>query len=311
MKKTEHFIFLGSKNLGLAIFKKVYEISNKNWSIVHPNDSSDSRSDLENFRDYAEKNGIPFFIANNGKEAQKIIEKINPNIGLVCGWYWLIKEETLEAIPGGLWGIHNSLLPKYRGGSPLVWSIINGEKTVGSSVFKLTKGMDEGDILHQVEIHLSPEHDIQYALQEIEKKLLETLPEQWNALVMGKAVLKLQNQHEATYCGSRTPLDGHIDWSWSAERVHNFVRAQTTPYPGAFTYSEGQKTIIRKTRALSEVYFGTPGQIIFITSEGIIISCGGNTALCVIDVEIGHNIEKASHLFKSVKQRFVKSDPLQ
>jgi methionyl-tRNA formyltransferase len=296
-------VFLGSKKLGLEILSRIYQDSTAEWVVIHPDDSDDPRSNLDEFLTFTKEKNIPFYLVSNNRDAQNILLEIKPQLGLVCGWYWLISDAILETIPGGLWGIHNSLLPKYRGGSPLVWSIINGEQIVGSSVFKLTKGMDDGDILHQVEVFLESESNIQYALSEIEKKLLDTLPEKWNLLLARKAILTAQNHQEATYCGSRIPSDGQIDWSWCSERIHNFVRAQSAPYPGAFTFENDRKIIIEKTKVHNGIYYGSPGQIFIKNGGVVIVACGGNTALEVMEVEVDEKMIGAASAFKSSKQR--------
>lgn len=113
-----------------------------------------------------------------------MLNDIGPDVGFVCGWYWLIDRETLDLVPNGLWGVHNSLLPKYRGGAPLVWSILNGDSHVGSSVFKISEGMDDGEILHQVKVKVLPDDNVGSLLEKIEQELIENLPKKWTDLVL-------------------------------------------------------------------------------------------------------------------------------
>lgn len=296
-------VFLGSKQLGLEIFSKIYHCAPNDWIIIHPDDSEGPRSCLEDFRRFAKKEGVPFFLVSNNKEAQEVLCAIQPDIGLVCGWYWIIREDVIDAVGRGLWGVHNSLLPKYRGGSPLVWSIINGDKEVGASVFRLTKGMDDGEILYQARVFLEESRDINYALSEIEKCLLRGLPEKWKDLISGEAILMQQNHQDATFCAARTASDGAIEWAWPAEQIHNFIRAQAFPYPGAFFFMEGEKISIQKSRVFDGVYYGTPGQVAFVSGHEVIVSCGEATALVIEEVELDGRREKASKILRSVKIR--------
>lgn len=301
-------VFLGSKQLGLEIFSKIYHCAPNDWIIIHPDDSDDSRSCLEDFRQFAEKEDVPFFLVSSNKEAQDILCDIRPEIGLVCGWYWLIKEEIIDAFGRGLWGVHNSLLPKYRGGSPLVWSIINGDNEVGASVFRLTKGMDDGEVLHQIRISLNEDGDVSYALSEIEKELLRSLPIKWADLISGNAVLMQQKHQDATFCASRSASDGAIEWGWPAKKIHNFIRAQAFPYPGAFFFLAEKKISIQKARVFDGVCYGTPGQVAFVSGDEVIVSCGEASALVIMEVESDGKRERASNLLRSVRIR-LKNQP--
>ena len=166
MKKIERVLFIGSKQLGLDCLKTIYSQSKETLvGVLTFDDTSDGRSKFNDFIDFCSTNEIPMFIAKNKTESEKIVKKQHPDICIVVGWYWLFSNEILSEVPNGLLGIHNSLLPKYRGGAPLVWSIINGEKNIGFSMFTLTEGMDEGDIWFQYKIELKQEDDINTILK--------------------------------------------------------------------------------------------------------------------------------------------------
>jgi methionyl-tRNA formyltransferase len=156
----------------------------------------------------------------------------------------LIDQDLIEFPKKYAINIHGSLLPKYRGRTPHVWAIINNEKKTGISAHLIDIECDAGDLIEQVEVEI--EHSdtgasilqkyeilywplVQKTLRKIQEEVLITTP---------------QNHTKATYFGKRTPDDGKIDWSWQKERIFNWVRAQAHPYPGAFTYLNGEKLII-------------------------------------------------------------------
>src|SRR3546814_7145236 len=93
-------------------------------------------------------------IARKRTEVNAMSTDLAPAALFACGWYWLLSGEHLDKVPLGCFGVHNSLLPKYRGWAPLVWSIINGDREVGVSVFKFSTGVDDGDLLLQVPVPL-------------------------------------------------------------------------------------------------------------------------------------------------------------
>jgi methionyl-tRNA formyltransferase len=300
-----HAVFLGSKSLGLNILKSLYShSSNIKWTIIHPNDSDDTRSNLIDFQNFARLCDLDILISSSSAATKQILSDFKFDIGFVCGWYSLLDSEALSFVPNGLWGIHNSLLPKYRGGSPLVWSIMNGDAFVGSSVFKLTEGMDTGDILLQVEVENKITDDIQSLLNKIENKLLTELPNKWISLINGEAHLYTQMEDNATYCGQRTEEDGLIKWDKPAAEIHNFIKAQSPPYPCAYSFLLDKKILFLKSIPSALIYDGTPGQILRRTNTSVLVSCGNRTALEILEISANGKPSIPTTFIRSIKQRF-------
>ncbi|RQO54544.1 hypothetical protein DBV14_12920 [Variovorax sp. KBW07] len=300
-------VFIGSKSLGLAIFECLYaETPGLQWTVVHPDDRSDARSNLGDFSAFASKHGIEFFVPSTPIEAREMLAAIKPDIGLVCGWYWLLDAATLDSIPRGLWGMHNSLLPKYRGNAPLVWSIINGDKTVGSTVFRLAEGMDSGEVLCQVELQLGESDTVGEVLEAIQRALVQELPARWTALLAGRAELSTQDESMATYCGSRQEADGLVSWGKTASEIHDFIRAQAPPYPAAFSFLRSQKVRLLRSSVFRGTYFGTPGQVLRRLDESVLVACGGNTAIELLRVSTDSCGESVTvtQILGSMKDRF-------
>jgi len=296
--------FLGSKALGLAVLTAVHSASNEhNWRIIHPLDDDDERSCWGDFAKFARKHNLEILNASSQAVADKMIQDYKPDAILVCGWYWLISPPILQVPPLGVFGIHNSLLPKYRGGSPLVWSIINGDNVVGATVFRFTEGMDDGPILYQVKVPLCIDDNISVALSGINNKLSETFPTQWSSYLRGEAVMTPQDESLATYCGQRVPEDGQIDWLKPAKSIHDFIRAQTRPYPGAYCYVNEQKVTIWTTEIDHRTYQGVPGQVLLRASDYVVIACGQRTAVKILDVSIDNAPYRVREVFRSVKLR--------
>lgn len=215
--------FLASKALGLKLLRG---IDLDGALVLHPDDRTDSRSVWPEF----EKLGAR--MVTRKAEADEALRAFQPEIVFVCGWYWLIPDDVRAIAQRGFFGIHNSLLPKYRGGAPLVWAIINGEEEVGSSLFRLDGGVDDGPLAHQVRIDLSRSDDIASATARIEAEWEAAFPTIWARLCDGTQPLRTQ-VGEPTRFPNRKPADGEIDWSLPAAKVHDFIRAQSAPYPGA------------------------------------------------------------------------------
>lgn len=301
---SKNALFIGSKTLGLEILKALLNSSPETiWTIVHPDDQDDPRSCLPAWREFATARKLPFVVARNSSDLAMAIDTFKPDVGLVCGWYRIVDAVLLAKFPLGLWGIHNSLLPRYRGGSPLVWSIIRGDHFVGSSVFKFDEGADSGPLLLQVSVENEPSLNISEVINRIQNALIEQLPEVWGQLLQGTASYSIQNEIHATYSGQRIPSDGEIDWRNSAEQIHNFVRAQEYPYPGAFSYLNGKLLFLSETGVLPGVYIGTPGQVLRRSPDHVIIACGNDSGMFVKSVNLDGNKCLAAKILTSINCR--------
>lgn len=293
--------FLGSKEFGLSIFESIFSLNNNiNWTIYYPNLIDEDIDDKGSFLTFSINNGCTFKCTSDPLEIEVDIKKLSPVIGIVCGWYRVLPSGFLNLFPLGLWGIHNSLLPKYRGGSPLVWSIIDGQKNVGSTVFKLTEGVDDGDILTQINIPLEFDDYVSDVLEKLKYELRLVLPNLFRKLLNGERVeLTPQNSGMATYCAQRTEFDGEISWKYLALEVYNFIRAQAKPYPGAFFYVNGIKTFVLEAAISSKIIRATPGQVVLRSNGYVYISCGRSTVLELRKLSIDGVAYNASKILTS------------
>jgi len=304
MNKINRVLFIGSKQLGLRVLKLMYSLSPKTLiGILTIDDSDDTRSVFADFQQFSNQNELVLHVAKNRKESEKMILELKPDLCFVVGWYWLIGNNALDSVPFGFIGIHNSLLPKYRGGSPLIWPIINNEEKVGFSFFSFTQGMDEGDIWAQGSVSVEEQDYISDILKKLEGKIIRVLQEKYLQILDGE-VTPIEQEHElATYCAQRFPNDGNINWHKSALDVYNFIRAQSDPYPGAFTYFNAQELKIWRARVFDRPYYGTPGQVARIASDGVYVICGDHRAVVIEEVEIGGKRGNAKEFIKSIKGR--------
>ncbi|WP_185096851.1 methionyl-tRNA formyltransferase [Roseivirga seohaensis] len=195
--------------------------------------------------DYAELNQLDSFIGNprNGKASGFIANK-EIDVLLSVNYLFLIEEDLIHWPKTAAINLHGSLLPKYRGRTPHVWAIINNDRNTGVTAHLITKGCDEGAIILQREIMIDPEDTGASVLAKYEEVYPELVIEVLNRIAKGEMETIEQDESLATYFGKRTPEDGEINWNWQKERIKNWVRAQSYPYPGAFTWLDDQKVII-------------------------------------------------------------------
>jgi methionyl-tRNA formyltransferase len=219
------------------------------------------------FEDLSVKFRVPLTYIN-GRMTDPAIEdemrRLNPDLILVIGWYYLVPRSLRQLAVRGALGLHASLLPRFRGGAPLVWAMINGETQTGVSLFHLEDGVDEGDVIAQKSFPIARDDDISDVIHKTQTCSVELIRKYIPLFAEGHAPRIRQDASFATVMPQRKPEDGKINWAvQSADEVYNWVRAQTRPYPGAFSYFGTEKLIIWKCRLRgSEPFAGHPGEIV-------------------------------------------------
>lgn len=192
---------------------------------------------------------IQYFIGNprNGNTNTFIANK-QIDLIISVNYLYIIDKDLIDLPKILAFNIHGSLLPKYRGRTPHVWSIINNEKYVGITAHIIDEGCDTGDVIDQIKIKIT-KNDTGYSILKKYHQLYLPLIESVIYKIKNNTVALLkQNDKEATYFGRRTPDDGKINWNWQKERIYNWVRAQSNPYPGAFSFYQGNKLIIDRIK---------------------------------------------------------------
>ena len=233
--------------------------------------------------DLAVHHSIPVIKCNKIIDGGSIVERIRdiaPDILVVSSYRNILGDHVLDLAKLGAINLHMAPLPKYRGAHPENWALINGENQMGYTVHYLDEGIDTGDIIAQDSVSILDEDDIlslTFKLAAVAPKLLIKVLEDMQAGIINRVS---QDERQATYYPPRKPSDGYIDWSSLDTYIYNLVRGLTRPYPGAFTYLQGAKFIVWRTRLSPD---GTdesaPGTIISSTSAGVLVSTGGNAIL--------------------------------
>jgi len=202
-----------------------------------------------NFADLAEtakKYNIPCYTVDAKKgrtlsSYSEVIRRIRPDIILVLGWYYIVPKSIRELAVQGACGIHASLLPEYAGGSPLVWAMIRGESKTGITVFRLEDGVDDGDIFAQEEIEISISDTIGTLYDKVTEASKKMLVAELRKIESNTHKLIPQDKTRIRPFPIRTPKDGLINWNLNDLELYNFVRAQTKPYPCAYSFLESTK----------------------------------------------------------------------
>lgn len=196
--------------------------------------------------DFVTTKNIPFFIGNprNGK-LSNFIGNITSELLLSINYLFLVENDLIKKFKFPI-NLHGSLLPKYRGRTPHVWAIINNEIETGITAHFINSQCDTGDIVWQESIKIEA-NDTGFSILEKYVKIYPKIVKEIINLYATDNIKRIkQDNGIATIYGKRSPEDGQINWDWQKERIKNWVRAQSFPYPGAFSLYEDKKIIIDK-----------------------------------------------------------------
>lgn len=186
--------------------------------------------------------GIPVLqYAKVSREGLDDIRALQPDI-IVTAAFGQILSDTFLAIPiFAVLNVHASLLPKYRGSSPIQWSIINGDEKTGITIMKTVKAVDAGDVLLEKETEIGKKETAGELFDRLAILGGEAIVEAISLVECGKATFTPQDASKVTHCSMINKGDGLVDFSKSAKEIDCFVRGMT-PWPSAYTHI-GEKTL--------------------------------------------------------------------
>lgn len=247
---------------------------------------------------FAEKSNIPYTTTNPRKISNfNFIKEIrNPWI-LSINYLYVLPPGMIDAVQGKALNIHGSLLPKYRGRTPHVWAIINGEKECGITVHFIAPDVDAGDIVLQVRVPISGDDTGGCLLKKYEQRYPGLIKDVLEKISNENIEAVPQNHGKATYFPKRTPEDGLTVWSWQKERIINWVRALTKPYPGAFNFVNGKQITLWRCGE-SDVGFNSEmpnGLVVSVSPKSVLVKCP-NAVLEVFEYEYDGEINPGDTL---------------
>lgn len=196
-----------------------------------------------------------------------------PEVCAVVAYGRLLKEPILRVPKKGFLNVHPSLLPRYRGPSPIQTAILNGDTETGVTIIRLTLEMDAGDILLQEKTPILPEDtaaSLSDRLAQIGAALLVRALELVGA---DRAVFKPQDESKAVYCPLFEKEDGRIDWTKPAQAIHNLVRA-AVPWPVAHSPLKGEMLRVYQTEVIDERADAAPGTVTKVEKARICVATG-------------------------------------
>jgi methionyl-tRNA formyltransferase len=238
------------------------------------------------------------------KLAREVFERdlasLGADIGVVAAYGKILPDWLLAAMPRGLINVHASLLPRYRGASPIHRAVINGDHETGVTIMRVVKALDAGPTFSTVRVPIGPDDTTTIVEAALATKGADLLLDTLAAIEAGTAVETPQDDSQATYAPKLTKAEAIVDWQRSAPRIHNQIRG-LWPWPHASTTLGNTRVILLRSRLSSLDHDAEPGTIIRASViDGVHVACGTSTALELLEVQLeGKRVVQARELLAS------------
>ena len=280
-------VFFGTPDFAVPSLKKLYESRHTIEAVVTTPDRERGRGRKVTFtpvKQFAVDNNIPVFQPERLKDENFIsaIREIRGDLFVVVA-YRILPPEIFQLPPKGVFNLHGSLLPKYRGAAPIQWSIINGDTETGLTTFFLEQKVDTGNTILQEKISIENGDDLGTMHDKMMELGADLVLKTVDLIEQGHVTTTPQDDSIVSPAPKITKETCHIDWNKPAQQLHNLVRG-LSPYPAAFFTHDEKNYKVYKTKLVTifqpdNLQLGnlkpsqihqTKNEIYFGTSEGII-----------------------------------------
>ncbi|MFC1929294.1 methionyl-tRNA formyltransferase [Chloroflexota bacterium] len=236
----------------------------------------------------AQSRNLPVVQPESLKSAEVVAQLVDfkPDVIVVAAFGQILPKSVLEIPRYGCVNIHPSLLPRFRGASPVAATILAGDEFTGVSIMLMDEGMDTGPVLVRAQVPVSPQDTtglLMSKLSLVAARLLQEVLVRW---LRGEIASKPQDEAEAIYCGQITREDGEIDWHLPAMDIWRRVRA-FNPWPGCYTSWQGKQFKILEALTLPSEENLVAGQVSALSGNRAPLGIGtGDGVLGVLEVQM-------------------------
>ena len=230
--------------------------------------------------------GLPVFQPERLRDPQvaETIGAWNADLGVVAAYGKLIPTDLLRLPRFGMINVHASLLPKYRGASPVHRAVIDGEAQTGVTIMRMVEALDAGDMMARVARPIGPDETSEEVERDLADLGAQLLIEVVDRIDAGTAAAEPQDESASTYAPRLTKEEGLVDWTLPAARIHNRVRG-LYPWPHAYAYLDGGRIILLKTHVVNDTTSAEPGKIVDVTRDAIRVATGHGGVIAIDELQ--------------------------
>ncbi len=233
--------------------------------------------------------GLPVFQPE--KLSRELFEStlvsLQADIGVVAAYGKILPDWLLATPRLGLINVHASILPKYRGASPIHRAVMAGDPETGVTIMRVVKALDAGAMIAVTRVPIGQDDTTTIVESMLAIRGAELLVETLDAIEAGTATETPQDESLVTYAPKIAKTEGVVDWTLPAERIHNQIRG-LWPWPHAFSYVNGVRHILHRSRhSTQDAQHAAPGSILTASAlDGLHVACGHNTAIELLDIQL-------------------------
>lgn len=281
--------FMGTPDFSVACLKALVESEHEIVGVFCQPDKPVGRKQIMTPPDVkveALKHDLKIFqpvSLRNGKGVE-ILEEIKPDLVVVVAYGKILPKEFLDYPKYGCINVHASILPKYRGASPIHFAVLNGDEITGVTVQQMDEGVDTGDILRIETVSIGVNDTTEYMYEVLAplgaKAMLDTI----DLIKKGQLEPVKQDEALATHVGLLSREISNIDWNCSAFEIHNKVRGLYS-WPGASTMLSGKTLKLHATVLSDKKGHNIPGEVIE-ASDKLIVACGDNCCIEITELQL-------------------------
>ncbi len=297
-------IFMGTPEFSLESLRYLYEKTNL-LLVVTKEDKVNSRGNkivFSSVKKYATDNNIPY-IQPKSVKTDEIYEKLSdlkPDLIVVAAYGKIIPKKLIELPTYGIINVHSSILPKYRGASPIHAALLNGDTKTGVTTMMIDEGLDTGDILDIKEVDIDETDTLGTLTKKLSNLSYDLLDETITKLLNNTLVRTKQDNSKASVVGLIKKSDLLIDFRDDNKKIYNKVRA-FNPEPTAYVMLKEENIKIYEIEKIDREYEGVLGEVVELTKKGPIIKCGRG-AIKLLKVKIqGKKVQTGADLVNGRK----------
>lgn len=296
-------VFAGSPEYAVPVLRALVDGGREIAAVITQPDKPAGRKRLLTptpVKAFAVSRGIPVFDFARIRDHAEEVKSIGADVMFTCAYGQILSKEILLSFPMGVWNLHASLLPKYRGASPIQSAILAGETHTGVTVMHTEVALDTGDILLVKRCEIAGRTCGELS-EELSFLSAQAAVEAAELLESGRSQVLMQDEAQATYCKKIEKADAKIDFNKSAESVKNLINAMS-PQPLAFCALGGVQLNLFKAALAEGEFVGKAGEVVAADkSHGIVVKCGEGAVRVLSAQFAGGKILQANDLINGRK----------
>lgn len=283
-------IFMGTPDFAVATLEEIVKAGHEVLLVVSQPDKAVGRSKALKYtpvKECAINLGLEVYQPEKirAEESIEYLSKYQPDIIIVEAFGQIVPKAILDMPKYGCVNVHASLLPKYRGASPIQWAVINGDAITGVTTQRMAEGIDTGDMIMKEEVVIDEEETGGSLFDKLSVVGAKLCVKTMEAIENGTAEYRKQDEEQATHTGKIHKEFGSIDWSKSAKEIECLIRG-LNPWPSAYTRLGDKNFKIWKAKVVSDEMLASPGCIVKVTKDSIEVQTGkGILSLLEIQLE--------------------------